>query len=336
MNNIKVIRELIDQHLSWQWCRDNLVVPLYVEESLTSNLPKLTFAIANKRYLETIGKTLIERFPEFECDDIIRKSPEEIIEILDLAASEGSSSQINKELSSYQSKKIKDKLNPSRRRMNRVLPGLLNPLSLIWLFLSFYALIVVLYPPTPIWQWIIGLPVALLSIYWLFNMVREDILGDYERLAIKTNQNICLSNYWDAYQQKFKGETIVKTNFSAGYFLLNNFHMLESIPFPKGVQKLSFFWTDPKNMTWYSPETCLRTLSYIEDNIANFIESSKTKQSKKISSQVIEGIEKDCQEFFEIISDLNKKDQRFHFELLSQSAWNDQIYYNYRKSGYCI
>jgi len=53
--DVTVVRKLIDDNFSIQWCRDNLAVPLGV----TSNT--LTMAVANLSYLATIGDVVRER-----------------------------------------------------------------------------------------------------------------------------------------------------------------------------------------------------------------------------------------------------------------------------------
>ena len=41
------VRKLVDKYFSLQWCRDNFVVPLYVETSLPMRPGILKIAIAN-------------------------------------------------------------------------------------------------------------------------------------------------------------------------------------------------------------------------------------------------------------------------------------------------
>ena len=84
------VRKLVDKFFSLQWCRDNLVVPLYEEStSLPMEQAVIKIAIANYAYLGTIAAPIKERLSQsgFKCE-FIEKSQEEIQEILDLASEE--------------------------------------------------------------------------------------------------------------------------------------------------------------------------------------------------------------------------------------------------------
>ncbi len=93
MSNIKYtpnsVRKLVDKFFSLQWCRDNLVVPLYEETNLPLSQGIIKIAIANYSYLGTIANPIKERLSAsgFKCE-FVEKSQEEIQEILDLASEE--------------------------------------------------------------------------------------------------------------------------------------------------------------------------------------------------------------------------------------------------------
>ena len=55
------VRKLVDKYFSLQWCRDNLVVPLYSEPSLPMSKGVIKIAIANYSYLGTIASPIKER-----------------------------------------------------------------------------------------------------------------------------------------------------------------------------------------------------------------------------------------------------------------------------------
>jgi len=86
---IAAIRGLIDKHLSLQWCRENIVVPLGVQPSKESGKELITVAVANFTYLATIGDFIKKRAAQggLECQ-FVERSPEEINRILDEAAKE--------------------------------------------------------------------------------------------------------------------------------------------------------------------------------------------------------------------------------------------------------
>ena len=83
------VRKLVDEFFSLQWCRDNLVVPLFEETTLPMSPGIIKIAIANYTYLATIANPIKDRLiqsgkkPEF-----VEMSQEEIQEILDLASEE--------------------------------------------------------------------------------------------------------------------------------------------------------------------------------------------------------------------------------------------------------
>ncbi len=83
------VRKLVDKYFSLQWCRDNLVVPLYVETSLPMEAGIIKIAIANYSYLGTIAEPIKARLSQSgqKCE-FVERSQEEIQEILDLASEE--------------------------------------------------------------------------------------------------------------------------------------------------------------------------------------------------------------------------------------------------------
>ena len=83
------VRKLVDKYFSLQWCRDNLVVPLYSEATLPMKPGVIKIAVANYSYLGTIAEPIKQRLAQAnqKCE-FVEKSQEEIQEILDLASEE--------------------------------------------------------------------------------------------------------------------------------------------------------------------------------------------------------------------------------------------------------
>ena len=83
------VRKLVDKYFSLQWCRDNLVVPLYSEPSLPMSKGIIKIAIANYSYLGTIAEPIKQRLASSgqKCE-FVERSQEEIQEILDQASEE--------------------------------------------------------------------------------------------------------------------------------------------------------------------------------------------------------------------------------------------------------
>ena len=89
MNKSQQIRKIIDQNFSLQWCRENIVVPLTVEQNNINGNERLTIAIGNISYLATIGDFIKDRAKRsgFECQ-FIEKPAHEIQALLDQVAQE--------------------------------------------------------------------------------------------------------------------------------------------------------------------------------------------------------------------------------------------------------
>ena len=86
---ISTIRSLIDKHLSIQWCRENVVVPLSITSSIPPKRNTIVIAVGNISYLGTIGNTIKQRISTngFDCV-FIELNAEEIQSILDQASEE--------------------------------------------------------------------------------------------------------------------------------------------------------------------------------------------------------------------------------------------------------
>ena len=219
-------------------------------------------------------------------------------------------------------------LKKQPRRVKRMILYLLNPFLLIGIFLAGSILFFAIYSYLSLSQLIIGLPFSLLVIFWFCQGLLEDFRGAYERLVIRTNRNILSSDV--------SIEKEIMTDFSAGYFILDNIQVIDMIPLPKELMKLSSFYEESKNLNWHDPNDCIKTLLFIDNSMIDFIESSKAKNIKSISSKVVEGIQEDCKVFISILESLSNNNLPFHLSLLSQPTWNNGIHSYYKKLGYCI
>ena len=79
-------KELIDKHLSLQWCRDNLVIPISIESNPSSGNDIFWIAIANYSYLGTLADFIKHQIRKDTSNAeiiFIEKSREEIEEMLD-------------------------------------------------------------------------------------------------------------------------------------------------------------------------------------------------------------------------------------------------------------
>ena len=84
MYSPKEIKSLIDTHFSLQWCRENVVVPLRIENKTPPEESILIIAVGNISYLGTIGNFIQERVKTtgLKCY-FTEMLPEEIQEILE-------------------------------------------------------------------------------------------------------------------------------------------------------------------------------------------------------------------------------------------------------------
>ncbi len=86
---LNTIRSLIDKHLSLQWCRENVVIPLSIEPSLPPKQNKIVIAVGNISYLGTIGDFLKHKISSKGLDCcFIELSIDEIQSLLDQVSEE--------------------------------------------------------------------------------------------------------------------------------------------------------------------------------------------------------------------------------------------------------
>jgi len=86
------VRELIDNHFSLAWCRENVVIPIDVLDGAPFGKPgqqTMVIAVGNITFLGTIGGFIKQRVGRtgLECQ-FVEKAPEEIQALLDQAAAE--------------------------------------------------------------------------------------------------------------------------------------------------------------------------------------------------------------------------------------------------------
>ena len=79
-------RDLIDKCLSLQWCKENLVIPISIENNSNSSNDIVWFAIANYSYLGVLSDFIKHRIKQDLANIeiiFIEKSRKEIEEMLD-------------------------------------------------------------------------------------------------------------------------------------------------------------------------------------------------------------------------------------------------------------
>ena len=89
MYSPKEIKSLIDTHFSFQWCRENVVVPLRIENKTPPEESILIIAVGNISYLGTIGNWIQERVKTTGLNCYFTEMlPEKIQEILESLSDE--------------------------------------------------------------------------------------------------------------------------------------------------------------------------------------------------------------------------------------------------------
>ena len=87
--NASAIRELIDRHLSLQWCRENIVTPLKIMNTRDTDGECVLVAIGNFSYLATIGDFIKLKFADAGLSCHFTEKPHgEIQRILDDASNQ--------------------------------------------------------------------------------------------------------------------------------------------------------------------------------------------------------------------------------------------------------
>jgi len=83
------VRQLIDQYLSLQWCRENIIVPLEISKNAAKDKDIAVIAIANFAYLGTVGNFIKQRFlvSGLTCQ-FVELDAREIESMIDNASSE--------------------------------------------------------------------------------------------------------------------------------------------------------------------------------------------------------------------------------------------------------
>ena len=227
----------------------------------------------------------------------------------------------------------------SRRRLNRLVSEVCNPFFWILLPLSLFALVQIFSSPTPLWQYLIGLPVAAWVVWRFCANLWDSFWGSYERLVIVANESICIKDYWSGWSECLSSGkefddgslTLVKVARGNGYFLLANIAVIDEILLRRRCRPLSDFvdsWHDPAEVT-----ACFEVL---RESLAK--ETSKIKLGRRDSLpvSVMEGLMSDVDAFIEVSRDLGLKGYQAKLDLLSQDYWNHDIQWRLREQGICI
>jgi len=216
----------------------------------------------------------------------------------------------------------------STRRVIRLSALLLNPLYLLLTILTIAAISSILMPPTPTWQYFIGLPVAALTAYKLLQAVIEAFLGEYERLVLRANMSVLKEDGTIA--------ATIKTDFSAGGSLLRHYRLINKALANKGLTQLTSYCEDESSDQRYDCELIARMLNDIMEIALEAQEGKDKSKSIGLSREQSKFIADECNVLIQTADNAKEMGYKLCFTLLSQPAWNDATYLSYLTRGYCI
>ena len=135
-----------------------------------------------------------------------------------------------------------------RKRIKKGMRYLLNPF--VWFFtaLPVIALLQIIKQPTPIWQYLIGLPLALL----LLSCMVGGFIGlfDGETIFIISEKPIV---------------DLKNSSLSEGKLIAKNIEVIDQLLSKKNLQMLSSFWEPKVSSVWYEPYAGIEIFSAIID-----------------------------------------------------------------------
>ena len=227
----------------------------------------------------------------------------------------------------------------SRRRLNRLFLEVCNPFFWIVLPLSLLALVQIFSPPIPLWQYLIGMPVAAWVVWRFCANLWDSFWGSYERLVIVTSESICIKDYWSSWSECLSSGkefddgslTLVKVARRNGYCVLAHLPVIEDILRKRGCRPLSSFVD-----SWHDPAEVIACFAGLRESLAEEASKIKSGRRNSLTISVIEGLISDVDAFVEVARDLGLKRYQAKISLLSQDYWNYDIQWRLREQGFCI
>ena len=227
----------------------------------------------------------------------------------------------------------------SRRRLNRLVSEVCNPFFWILLPLSLFALVQIFSSPTPLWQYLIGLPVAAWVVWRFCANLWDSFWGSYERLVIVADESICIKDYWSRWSECLSSGkefddgslVLVKVARRNGYFLLANIDALEGVLFGRKCPSISDFID-----SWHDPDEIVEYFEGMRELLTEKASRITSGRLKLLTLSQIERLIADVDVFIEVARDLGSKGYKAKLSLLSHDYWNPDIHWRYRERGFCI
>ena len=206
-----------------------------------------------------------------------------------------------------------------RKRIIKAIKNLFNPYYLLLFFGSVLALIGIFTQPTPIWQYLIGLPLALFLLYFLFN----------------------------EFVDIFKGETIfiisekpiedVTRSLNEGKSIAANLEIIDQLLNQKAINMLSSFWQPKDSNVWFEANNGIIIFTEILKSAEEIANIASRNSSEKVRHNLKNQIIKESEILLKSLEDIRDKNFRFRI-YLHEPIWGGNItsYTWLYEDGYCL
>ena len=206
-----------------------------------------------------------------------------------------------------------------RKRINKAIKHLFYPGYWILFFGSVLALVGIFIPPTPIWHYLIGLPLALFLLYFLFNEFVEIFKG--EQIFIISEKPI----------------EDVTVSFNEGKSIAANLEIIDQLLNQNNKNMLSSFWQPKDSNVWYEADKGIITFNEIlksAEDIANIASrNSSDKDKNNLKYQII----KESEILLKSLKDIRDKNYGFRIYLHETiNGGNIDTYTWQYQDGYCL
>tara|TARA_B100000579_G_C22654260_1_gene767739 strand:+ start:197 stop:874 length:678 start_codon:yes stop_codon:yes gene_type:complete len=213
-------------------------------------------------------------------------------------------------------------LRVSHRRRKRTISAIkyiFNPCVWILTSLALITLLEIIKQPTPFWQYLIGLPLALLLLGIMVG-------GLLERFEGETIYIISENPIPDISFSMGKGTSIAANIEFIDQFLIDN-----------GMRMLSSFCETKDSTVWYSAEDGINIFSEIKNSAEKIVNKSSNRSRSNIITNLQKEIFEECNSLLKSLEDIRAKRVRFRIYLHEQIHGGNLVTWEQQyKDGYCL
>ena len=206
-----------------------------------------------------------------------------------------------------------------RKRIIKAIKHLFYPYYLLLFFGSVLALVGIFTQPTPFWQYLIGLPLALFLLYFLFNQFVEIFEG--ETIFIISEKPI---------------EDVTRS-LNEGKSIAANLEIIDQLLNQKAMNMLSSFWQPKDSNVWFEANNGIITFTEILKSAEEIANIASRNSSEKVRHNLKNQIIKESEILLKSLEDI--KDKNFRFRIyLHEPIWGGNItsYTWLYQDGYCL